>query len=238
MPGEAPRSKAWGFTLVELLVVIAIIGALAGLLVPAVRAARASSKNAACKNNLRQMGIALDLHNGTHGCYPVDGENGFGVGAFLLPYLEQKALYDQLKPREKKTANVGSIGDNLINSTIEVFVCPSFLRPQKGESSSLGPSNYIGNSFVFSKVTIYDDIVDGESNTIAMGETVNNHAWAKPGLAGSSPPSEAGAYSSRHGGGANFVFCDGSVHFIQEDVDPNVFTALSTIDGREAIGEW
>jgi prepilin-type N-terminal cleavage/methylation domain-containing protein/prepilin-type processing-associated H-X9-DG protein len=238
LPGKVADRKWRGFTLVELLVVIAIIGVLAGLLVPAVRAARASSKNAACKNNLRQMGVALDLHNGAYGCYPVDGENGFGIGAFLLPYLEQTPLYDQLKPREKKGATVDASLTNLTATALEVFVCPSFQRPQKNASSEPGKSNYIGNTHLFSKVTIFDDIIDGESNTIAMGETVNDHAWAKPRLAGPSPPSESGVYSSRHGGGANFVFCDGSVHFIQEDIDPKVFTALSTIDGRETIGEW
>jgi prepilin-type N-terminal cleavage/methylation domain-containing protein/prepilin-type processing-associated H-X9-DG protein len=224
------------FTLVELLVVIAIIGALAGLLIPAIRAARASSKNAACKNNLRQMGIALDLYNDAQGSYPVDGHNGFGIGAFLLPYLEQKSLFEQLKPLSKASANEQL---PLVNTYLEVFVCPSFARRSPdGASPASGPSNYRGNSNIFSRATIYDDIRDGESNTIAMGETMKQHAWAKPGLAGASPPQDGGEYSSRHGGGANFVFCDASVHFIGEDIDPAVFTALCTIDGRETNGEW
>jgi prepilin-type processing-associated H-X9-DG protein len=67
---------------------------------------------------------------------------------------------------------------------------------------------------------------------------VTDHAWAKPGLASATPPREDGTYSSRHGGGANFVFCDVSVHFIAEDIDPQVFAALCTIDGRETIGQW
>ncbi len=218
------------FTLVELLVVIAIIGALAGLLLPAVRAARASSKNAACKNNLRQLGIALDLHNGAYGSYPVDGENGFGICAFLLPYLEQNSLYEQLKPRHQGSSDV-TVKSDPANTNLEVLICPSFgKKPQPGA----GQTNYLGNTHLFSKPTIYDDIRDGESNTMAMGETETGHAWATPGLGGATRE----AYSSRHTGGANFVFCDASVHFVEEDIDPDVFAALCTIDGKEVIDGW
>jgi len=232
--GEGSLSRSAGFTLVELLVVIAIIGALAGLLLPAVRAARASSKKAACKNNLRQMGIALDLYHGARGNYPVDGKNGFGIGAFLLPYLEQKPLYDQLNPQKKQGADATPSNSGLTNTTLEVFICPSFGKKKSASSSSSGQGNYIGNTNLFSTMTIYDDILDGESNTIAMGETVSGHPWASPGLAGGS----RGSYSSRHKGGSNFVFCDASVHFINNDIDPTVFSALCTIDGKEVIGDW
>lgn len=231
--GESSFSRHEGFTLVELLVVIAIIGVLAGLLLPAVRSARASSKNAACKNNLRQMGIALDLHNDTYGNYPVDGKNGYGIGVFLLPYLEQRPLYEQLNPRQKQGVNFKATNSGLTGTTLEVFICPSIgKKPRSGSSS--GQGNYIGSTNLFSKLTIYDDILDGESNTIAMGETVSGHPWASPGLAGAT----RGAFSSRHTGGSNFVFCDASVHFINDDIDPTVFSALCTIDGKEVIGDW
>ncbi len=227
-------SRGKGFTLVELLVVIAIIGTLAGLLLPAVRAARASSKNAACKNNLRQMGIALDLYHGTHENYPVDGKNGFGIDAFLLPYLEQRPLYDQLKPHRKQGTDDTPSNSGLTSTTLEVFICPSFGKKKSKSGSGSGQGNYIGNTSIFSKLTIYDDILDGESNTIAMGETTSGHSWASPGLAGGT----RGSYTSRHKGGSNFVFCDASVHFINEDIDPEVFSALCTIDGKEVVGDW
>ena len=217
-----------GFTLVELLVVVAIIGALAGLLIPAVRAARAASKKSSCANNLRQMGIALDLHHDTHGAYPVDGKNEFGIAAFLLPYVEETALYDRIKPHKGPSNDTA-----LLNTTIKVYLCPSaggkLLREQGGGL------NYLGTSNLFSSLTIYDDIRDGESKTIAMGETIQPHAWAKPGTASGGPPSSEGTFSSRHTQGANFVLCDGSVHFVSFDVDPDVFTAYLTIDGRENV---
>jgi prepilin-type N-terminal cleavage/methylation domain-containing protein/prepilin-type processing-associated H-X9-DG protein len=228
-----------GFTLVELLVVIAIIGTLVALLLPAVRKARSSGRNAACKNNLHQLGIALDLYNDTHGSYPVDGENGFGISAFLLPHLEEGPLYDRLQPWQPASPDVELTRSDLAGAAVDVFICPSIgKRPRSGSNSGYGQSNYIGNVHLFSRYTIYDDILDGESKTLAMGETIAGHPWALPGLASPSPPGEGGSYSSRHDGGANFVFCDGSVHFIRETIDPVVFTALCTIDGRETIGEW
>lgn len=83
------------FTLVELLVVIAIIAILAALLLPSLAGAKAAAHSAACKNNLRQIGIALNLYTGETGFYPpslhidpsVSSFVTYGWPARLLPHV-------------------------------------------------------------------------------------------------------------------------------------------------------
>src|SRR5262250_614277 len=94
------NARKLGFTLVELLVVIAIIGVLVALLLPAVQAARESARRTQCSNNLKQVVLAMTQYSDTYrGAFPV-AEYNWGWGTWLvglLPYIEQKALFDQYK---------------------------------------------------------------------------------------------------------------------------------------------
>ncbi|QDT40190.1 Type II secretion system protein G precursor [Gimesia alba] len=95
-----------GFTLIELLVVIAIIAILIALLLPAVQQAREAARRTQCKNNLKQIGLALHNYHETFGLFPPAqirgrvGSNELGNaaswGAMILPYMDQAPLYNQL----------------------------------------------------------------------------------------------------------------------------------------------
>src|SRR5438128_1844485 len=94
-----PRRR--GFTLIELLVVIAIIAILIALLLPAVQQAREAARRTQCRNNLKQIGLALHNYHDTMNTFPM-GMSGWpgtlegaewGWGVFIIPYLDQSALY-------------------------------------------------------------------------------------------------------------------------------------------------
>jgi prepilin-type N-terminal cleavage/methylation domain-containing protein len=97
------KTSRHGFTLVELLVVIAIIGTLVALLLPAIQAARESARKASCRNNLRQVGVAMHNFESAYRKLPPGYQYapgpqgnalGYSWGAMLLPFMELQSMYD------------------------------------------------------------------------------------------------------------------------------------------------
>ncbi len=137
-----PRSR--GFTLIELLVVIAIIAVLIALLLPAVQQAREAARRTKCKNNLKQLGLALHNYHDTFTCFPFawmlgNDLNVSGWGVQILPYIEQANLYAQWDPRVPafneavaffQTSTAVQQNLRVIQTPLEAFLCAS----GKGES--------------------------------------------------------------------------------------------------------
>lgn len=136
---KGPKAQA-AFTLVELLVVIAIIGILIALLLPAVQAAREAARRSQCSNNLKQLGLGLHNYEDAHKSFPfgwlLDLRNlNLQVwGTRILPYIEQRSLYDRYDSRVPSLNEAPAIGfpaaavtQNLqvIATPLAVFVCPS-----------------------------------------------------------------------------------------------------------------
>ncbi len=140
MPG---RHRTAGFTLIELLVVIAIIAVLIALLLPAVQQAREAARRTQCKNNLKQLGLALHGYHETLSRIPAGliHQNEWGWGTMILPFLDQAPLYNLLgstvgksypggTPATGFSAHMESFTPpNALSSTLTVYRCPSDSGP-------------------------------------------------------------------------------------------------------------
>jgi len=113
-----------GFTLVEVLVVIAVIGTLVALLVPAVQAARESARRAQCGNHLKQIGLGILNYESTHHVFPptFTRDPNHHLLTFLLPYVEQQAVYAKYTFDKNWSATVNK---EARDTEIATFICPS-----------------------------------------------------------------------------------------------------------------
>ncbi|TWU62106.1 DUF1559 domain-containing protein [Crateriforma conspicua] len=169
------------FTLVELLVVIAIIGILVGLLLPAVQSAREAARQTQCKNNMKQIGLALHMYHDTLRGFPPGwmsrhpdtgkaywlGRPGWAWASQLLPYLEQGNVVDNRIDFEKPILD--DFHREARETVIATYVCPSdaaaptFVLPPGPmpkpnynadyQSTLVAKANYVG---VFGTVRMFD----------------------------------------------------------------------------------
>jgi hypothetical protein len=173
---------------------------------PAVQQARESARRAACKNNIRQIGLALHNYESTHTIFPIGALGTTGnvaVGnplttwqTLILPYVEQANVHSQynFNVRFDDASNAA-----VVNKILPVYLCPS--QPATGLVNNLyGPSHFGGNAgtipgtpdgilYPMSAIRIAD-IQDGTSSTLAAGELAYDiGGWAR------------GAINSGGGGG-------------------------------------
>jgi prepilin-type N-terminal cleavage/methylation domain-containing protein len=184
------------FTLIELLVVLAIIGVLVALLLPAVQRTREAANRIKCANNLKQFGLALHGYHDTNGSFPpgVTGQTsdlrtGMHSGlVYLLPHLEQQALYQSYNfaVSWRSAANLA-----VAQTKVPLFLCPTGPEQLTQDGGVPGAMTHYafskGNYAYLSLDTsiragagLFDvntarriaDVLDGTSQTFAMGEAV------------------------------------------------------------------
>jgi prepilin-type N-terminal cleavage/methylation domain-containing protein/prepilin-type processing-associated H-X9-DG protein len=125
------RSRWRGFSLVELLVVIAIIGVLVAILLPAIQAARESSRAISCRNNLKQIATSMQLYCDVTRQLPPARMSDKGInGALLivLPFLEEGNLYTRFDTSISYNSSAANLA--VASTEIPIYVCPSMFLPR------------------------------------------------------------------------------------------------------------
>jgi prepilin-type N-terminal cleavage/methylation domain-containing protein/prepilin-type processing-associated H-X9-DG protein len=174
---RAERSR--GFTLIELLVVIAIIAILIALLLPAVQQAREAARRSQCRNNLKQVGLALHNYHDAFGQFPINWQSGVWNGwnentsgeswiVRVLPYIDQGPLYNQVN------WGAGELNNRRVSTTvIPALICPS--------DSTSGGQNGVETSRANASNTTRQGIAMGNRRAVSnyKGNAGNNWNWGR-----------------------------------------------------------
>lgn len=243
--------KRNAFTLIELLVVIAIIAILIALLLPAVQQAREAARRSACKNNLKQIGLALHNYEATFTAYPpsfcADGPTGTGGGewsvqARLLPYVDQANLQDLID------FSVGYADTTGVATTrVPTYLCPTDVNDRPRVDSTTGEQIHYPISYGFNGGTwqVYNpangqggdgaffpnsktkprDFTDGMSNTLGFSEVKAFTPYLRDGATGPATPGDPSAIS---GYGGSFKVDTGHTEWVDGRVHQTGFTVTYT----------
>lgn len=201
---KSNKSPSRGFTLIELLVVIAIIAVLIALLLPAVQQAREAARRSQCKNNLKQLGIALHNYHDTFSTLPPGAIQVFETNAqneatwvsMILPYIDQAPLYNRANFSScfGCVAGIGNPSYEIVSPAIPGMSCPSdpnsgqmaagyYRRGSYAANSGIGAIHSlttpddparISGPLTMNSRRNFRDFTDGTSNTVILGELLNS----------------------------------------------------------------
>ena len=187
------RAISWsGFTLIELLVVIAIIAILIALLLPAVQQAREAARRTQCKNNLKQIGIALHNYHDTHSCLPpmkiwasaIDcpggpdawhNTGGWSWRVMILPYVEQSTMYSQINFNIHHS-QAGCPGSSTSWATATRTPIAGYLCPSDSTQAIIGTNAGTNYGAVISSnavANLFNNTVSGTAPTVITPERMH-----------------------------------------------------------------
>jgi hypothetical protein len=243
--GVRPKSGApWKILLIifggaALLMVPCLIA----LLLPAVQQAREAARRTQCKNNLKQIALAMHNYHDSYGTFPpavtysADGQPMHSWRVLLLPFLDQVALHAQYNMNEPWNSPANS---QLLSRMPKVYACPSS-PPELGVTHYAVP---VGPRTMFppERGVAVREITDGTSNTIMVLETHgSNLNWMAPvdvTVGVGMPEAQPVSFSSNHLGGIHIALADGSVRFLSSKVPSETLDRLLMPDDGRVVGEF
>lgn len=217
---------------------------LGGLLIPHMPELQDRHWCVQCENNLKQIGRALNQYHESYGTLPpafVVDENGKRMHSWrvlILPYLEQQALYAEYDFSEPWD---GPHNSRLLARRPQVYACPS--DPTSAANTNTSYAGALGEHCVFRgpAPVAYQDITDGLSTTIFVGDVQATIPWMKPEDIDIKLFPEIGAqggFGSHHVTGPNFLMGDGTVGPLEQNLPRRIIDALFTRDGHEPVEKY
>lgn len=217
---------------------VGTIGILVGLLLPAVQASRAAARRVTSMNNLKQIALAIHNYHDTFNKLPgaaiigPSGEPLLSWRVALLPFLGESGLYDQFRLDEPWDSPHNA---RLVERMPAVYASP-------GQRLMPGHTTYhaaTGERLLFppDREVRFANVTDGLSNTLMVleGNVASQVPWTSPEYLEIDDNDPLANFRDARPGGFNAGLGDGSVRFISNLIDPQVFKALLTRDGGERI---
>ena len=242
------KSKSSGGNMVVILAVacgglVVCGGVMAALLLPAVQQAREAARRTQCKNNLKQIGLALHNYHDTFNMMPAaylnddQGHPRLSWRVSILPYVDEASRYNQYA---FNTAWDSPYNAALLRPMPIVYQCPS--SPPTGVNTCYATVTGDKSMLGAGKCVKMRDVVDGTSNTLMVVEACQmNIPWMKPqdiDARGFTRVGDPAGVSSRHVNMVHVLMGDGSVRAVSTNIDPGLFQTLITRDGGEQAPEF
>lgn len=242
------KSKSKGSPIVVILAVacgglLMCGGVMAALLLPAVQQAREAARRTQCKNNLKQIGLAMHNYHDTFNLFPAaylndeQGQPRISWRVSILPYMDEAPRYNRYVMSE---AWDGPTNSMLLQPAPRAYICPSVpvTGPNTCYATITGEKSLLGAG----KCHRIMDVTDGTSNTLMVVEACRmNIPWMKPQDIDANTFTRIGdpnGVSSFHIGGVHVLLADGSVRFVSNNVDPGLVQKLITRNGDEVIPDF
>jgi prepilin-type processing-associated H-X9-DG protein len=247
---------------IELIIVLLILLSCSGMFPIFLGKIREAADRSQCTNNLRQLGPAIGNYHDFHVAFPqadlpnaaLPPEKRLSWIVSTIPFVEANNIYSRMDKEKSWDAEENRFATEM---RLAYLRCPGY--PDRPRDSPLAPTHYVGISgigdnaialprdnpragfFGYDRPVKKDDLKRGASETVVVAETSQaSGAWTAAGpptTRGLIPAGPAyfgveGQFGGNHPRGANVVFADGSVRFIEQSIDPAVWEAMATLSGK------